>query len=74
VFGLVVPIGNTVAVVCFGVAGQVVWRVALVTMVAAAAGGYLGARLTLRMRAAHIRAAICVLNFAIAAVFLWSKL
>jgi uncharacterized membrane protein YfcA len=70
---VLVAAANTVAVVCFAVAGQVVWRVALVTMVATATGGYLGARLALRMRAGHIRAAICVLNFAIAAVFLWSR-
>jgi uncharacterized membrane protein YfcA len=70
---VLVAAANTVAVVCFAVAGQVVWRVALEMMAAAAAGGYLGARLSLRLRSSQIRAAICVLNFLIAAVFLWTR-
>jgi uncharacterized protein len=71
---VLVGAANTIAVLCFSISGHVVWRVALVMMAAAVAGGYAGARLALRLRSSHIRAAICVLNLVIAAVFLWSRL
>jgi len=45
---VLVAAANTVAVLCFALAGQVVWRVALLMMAAAAAGGYAGARVVLR--------------------------
>ena len=71
---VLVAAANTIAVLCFSISGHVVWRVALVMMAAAAAGGYAGARLALRLRSSQIRVAICALNLAIAAAFLWSRI
>jgi hypothetical protein len=64
---------NSIAVVCFAAFGSVAWRETLVMMAAASIGGYLGAHLALRIKASHLRAGICVVNFLITAVFFWRK-
>jgi uncharacterized membrane protein YfcA len=64
---------NTVAVVFFAVAGSVAWRETLVMLVAAAIGGYLGARIALRLKPSYIRIGISVVNFAITAIFFYER-
>jgi hypothetical protein len=71
---VLVAAANTIAVLCFAAAGQVVWRVALLMMAAAGAGGYAGARVALRLPARYIRMTICALNLVIAAIFLWTTI
>ncbi len=66
---VLVAAANTIAVLCFAFAGHVVWHETLIMLVAAAAGGYLGARLALRLKSSHIRIGISVINFAITAAF-----
>ena len=70
---VLVAAANTVAVLCFAAFGSVVWPETLVMMVAAAAGGYLGANLALRIQSFHLRIGISIVNFLIAAVFFWTK-
>jgi uncharacterized membrane protein YfcA len=61
---------NSVAVVCFVIAGLVWWPQALLMLVAAVAGGYGGARLARRVDPERLRTAVTVFNFLItAAVF-----
>jgi uncharacterized membrane protein YfcA len=71
---VLVAAANTVAVLCFATVGSVVWRETLVMMLAAAMGGYLGARVALRLKSSHIRIGISVVNFAITAWFFRAKL
>lgn len=59
---------NAVAVVFFIIAAAVRWRETLVMMVAAALGGYGGARWARRLNPHHIRAAVIVIS---AAMTLW---
>jgi uncharacterized membrane protein YfcA len=66
---VLVAAANTVAVLCFTVAGHVAWRETLIMLVAAAVGGYLGASLALRLKSSHIRIGISALNFLITAAF-----
>jgi uncharacterized membrane protein YfcA len=66
---VLVAAANTIAVLCFSVAGKVVWHETLIMLVAAAAGGYLGARLAMRLKSSHIRVGISVINFLITAAF-----
>jgi uncharacterized protein len=70
---VLVAAANTVAVLCFAAFGSVVWGATLVMMVAAAAGGYLGAHLALRIKPFYLRIGISVVNFLIAGVFFWTK-
>jgi uncharacterized protein len=46
---------------------------ALLMMVAAAAGGYLGAHLAIRIKSLHLRIGIGVVNFLVAAAFFWTN-
>lgn len=71
---VLVAAANTIAVICFAVAGSVAWRETLIMLVAAAAGGYLGARIALRLTISQIRIAISVVNFLITAAFFYKKL
>jgi uncharacterized protein len=64
---------NTVAVVCFALAGSIAWREAMIMLVAAAVGGYLGARIVLRLNTAHVRIGVSVFNFVITAAFFYFK-
>src|SRR5208282_4889325 len=71
---VLVAAANTVAVLCFAAFGSVAWSKAVVMMLAAAAGGYLGARTALRLKSAHIRIGISVVNFLITAVFFYHEM
>jgi hypothetical protein len=70
---VLVAAANTVAVLCFAAFGSVVWRETLVMMMAAAAGGYLGAQFALRLKSSHIRIGISAVNFIITALFFYRK-
>ena len=61
---------NTVVVLCFAIFGSVVRRETLVMMLAAEAGGYLGAQIALRLKSSHIRIGIDVVKFMIYGGFL----
>jgi uncharacterized membrane protein YfcA len=67
----IVSLTNAVAVICFVVAGLVVWHDALVMGLAAVAGGYLGARLSLRMDQSLVRLVINLVNVAMTAILFW---
>jgi uncharacterized membrane protein YfcA len=62
---------NTVAVVSFAVAGQVWWADALVMMVTAALGGYVGARIARRVDPRRIRLFINCVNATVTAIFFY---
>jgi uncharacterized membrane protein YfcA len=68
---LLVSAMNGVAVVCFILAGIVLWPQTLVMLVAAVIGGYLGARLALRLNAEHLRTLISLLNVAVTIAFFY---
>ena len=68
---LLVGATNTVAVVCFVVAGSVFWPQALVMLVAAVIGGYFGARVARRIDPKRLRLGISCLNVVITALFFW---
>jgi uncharacterized membrane protein YfcA len=70
---VMVAAANTIAVIYFAFAGSVAWSETLVMLLAAALGGYAGARLALRLKPFHIRVGISAVNFAITAVFFYSK-
>ena len=62
---------NGISAVLFVIDGQVVWNYALAMAVAAIAGGYLGARLALRLPPAYVRWIVVVIGFTLAAYFFW---
>ena len=66
---LLVSATNTIAVICFIVAGAVWWPETLVMLVAAAVGGYAGARLALLMHPRLMRVVILLFTAAMTAVF-----
>ncbi|MBS0490361.1 sulfite exporter TauE/SafE family protein [Phenylobacterium sp. NIBR 498073] len=66
---LMVSAANTVAVVCFAIAGAVRWPQALMVALGALAGGYLGAHLGRRLDPRVVRAATIALSVAMTAVF-----
>ena len=70
---MLVLAANTIAVLCFAFAGTVAWRETLVMLVAAVLGGYVGARVTLRLSGSQIRVGISVVNFLITAVFFYVR-
>ena len=70
---VLVAAANTVAVLCFAAVGSVAWGVTLVMMAAAAAGGYIGAHIAMRIRSSHLRIGISVANFTIVAVFFYTR-
>jgi uncharacterized membrane protein YfcA len=70
---VLVAAANTIAVLCFAFAGSVAWRETLIMLVAAALGGYAGARVTLRFSGSQIRFGISVINFTITAIFLYTR-
>jgi uncharacterized protein len=71
---VLVAAANTIAVLCFAVAGTVAWRQTAIMLIAAAVGGYLGAHLALRLHPSHIRIGISILNFVITGVFFYFRL
>ena len=68
---LLVGATNTIAVVCFVIAGGVYWPQALVMLVAAVIGGYIGARVARRLDPKRLRLGISCLNVVITALFFW---
>lgn len=66
---LVSAVLTTIAVVLYAWGGAIVWGEALVMMVAATVGGYLGARLARRIKPVHLRRAIVVTGLVMAALF-----
>jgi uncharacterized membrane protein YfcA len=66
-----VTVMNSVAVVCFAMAGKVFWLPAATMGVASITGGYLGARLGRRMDPAKLRVVISCFNVAITIAFFW---
>ncbi|MDR3436893.1 sulfite exporter TauE/SafE family protein [Telmatospirillum sp.] len=60
---------NAVAVVCFIAAGQVAWTPALIMLVSAVAGGYVGARVAMKMNPDHVRAVVIMIGLIMTAVF-----
>lgn len=60
---------STISVVTFAVAGLVTWPEALVMMVAAIAGGYLGAPLARRISPGVLRAIIVIVGFGMSGLF-----
>lgn len=66
---LMVVSANTVAALCFILAGIVWWRETLILGAAAIAGGYFGAHLGRRLHPAHIRLATIVTAIGITAAF-----
>jgi uncharacterized protein len=70
---VLVAAANTIAVLCFAVAGTVAWRQTGIMLVAAATGGYLGAHLALRVNPSRIRIGISALNFVITGLFFYFR-
>jgi hypothetical protein len=70
---VLVAAANTIAVLCFAFAGSVAWRETLVMLMAAALGGYAGARITLLLSRSQIRFGISMINFAITAIFFYTR-
>ena len=68
---LLVSAANLVAVICFAVAGPVHWPATGIMLIAAIAGGYLGAVLASRMPAAVLRGFVILFSTAMTIVFFW---
>ena len=62
---------NFCAIVTFIVSGRIVWHDCLVSMVAAACGGWIGARYARRMNGDVLRAVVVATGIVIAAYFFW---
>ena len=62
---------NFCAIVTFVVSGRILWHYCLVSMLFAAAGGYIGARYAKRMNGEVLRAVVVVTGVAIAGYFFW---
>ena len=62
---------NSVAVVLFALKGLVVWRDALLMAGAALLGGYVGAKMAVRVQQVTVRRAIVIIGFAITFVMVW---
>lgn len=64
---------NLCAIITFVVKGAVIWHYCLVSMVAAAAGGYIGARLAKRVRGEVLRAFVVATGLVISTYFFWQQ-
>ncbi len=64
---------NFVAIVTFIVTGSIVWHDCLLSMVFAAAGGYIGARFAKRMNGDLLRGIVVVTGLCIAGAFFWKQ-
>lgn len=64
---------NLCAILTFIVSGRVLWHYCLISMVFAAAGGYIGARYARRMNGDVLRAVVVVTGVAIAGYFFWRR-
>ena len=68
---LVSALLTSIAVVIYAVGDVVAWHQALIMMVAATLGGYLGARVARRLPATWLRWGIVVVGLVMAGVFFW---
>jgi uncharacterized membrane protein YfcA len=64
---------NGIAVVTFIVEKQIVWKYCLLMMIAAAVGGYLGARYSRGLNPRLMRMLVVVLGLGMAAYFFWKQ-
>jgi uncharacterized membrane protein YfcA len=64
---------NLCAILTFIVSGRVVWHDCLVSMVFAAAGGFIGAQYARRMNAGILRAVVVLTGVTIAGYFFWRQ-
>jgi uncharacterized membrane protein YfcA len=64
---------NGIAVVTFIVEKQIVWKYCLLMMIAAAVGGYLGARYSRGFNPRFMRMLVVVLGLGMAAYFFWKQ-
>jgi uncharacterized protein len=64
---------NGIAVVTFIVEKQIVWKYCLLMMVAAAVGGYLGARYSRGLNPRFMRMLVVLLGLGMAAYFFWKQ-
>ena len=66
-------LSNFCAIVTFLVSGRIVWHYCLISMVFAAAGGWMGARYARKANPAVLRGVVVVTGCAIAAYFFWRQ-
>jgi uncharacterized protein len=64
---------NGIAVVTFIVEKQILWKYCLLMMIAAALGGYLGARYSRRMNPRFMRMLVVLIGLGMAAYFFWKQ-
>jgi uncharacterized protein len=64
---------NGIAVVTFIVEKQIVWKYCLLMMIAAAVGGYLGARYSRGLNPRFMRMLVVVIGLGMAAYFFWKQ-
>ncbi len=64
---------NGIAVVTFIVEKQILWKYCLLMMIAAAVGGYLGARYARRMNPRFMRLLVVLIGLGMAAYFFWKQ-
>lgn len=64
---------NLCAVITFIISGRILWHYCLISMVAAAIGGFLGARYARRMNADVLRAVVVVTGIVIAGYFFYRQ-
>ncbi len=64
---------NLCAIFTFIVSGRIIWHFCLIAMVAAAFGGWIGARYTRRMNPEVMRAVVVITGIVIAAYFFWRQ-
>ena len=64
---------NGIAVVTFVVEKQILWKYCLLMMIAAALGGYLGARYSRRMNPQFMRMLVVAIGLGMAAYFFWKQ-
>lgn len=60
---------NSVAVICFIAAGAIEWKPALIMLVSAVVGGYVGAHAARRMNPDHVRAIVIAIGITMTVVF-----
>ncbi len=64
---------NGIAVVTFIVEKQILWKYCLLMMIAAALGGFLGARYSRRMDPRFMRLLVVAIGLGMAAYFFWKQ-
>jgi len=66
-------LSNLVAIITFIVSGAILWHYCLISMVFAAAGGFIGARYAQRMNPTALRIVVVLTGCTIAAYFFWRQ-